>query len=207
MLYDLINNVQRDDKEAMAELIDRFQPLLKKYAAKLNYEDAYEDMVLYYIGLIKTINLNQLICTRDEVIVSYINVSIINFYKKKVLKLINSKKEIALSDLTEEQMYYVDVKSAVEDETDIFTELGLKNFLNDNECRVIYLIYVEGYTTAEIARLSNKSRQAVNQLKNRALKKIKMHSIYLRFRLSLLIIIKTKSKRKRCGLWTKRKLL
>ena len=104
---------------------------------------------------------------------SYINVSIINFYKKKVLKLINSKKEIALSDLTEEQMYYVDVKSAVEDETDIFTEFGLKNLLNDNECRVIYSIYVEGYTTAEIARLSNKSRQAVNQLKNRALKKIK----------------------------------
>ena len=173
MLYELINSVQRDDKEAMTELIDRFQPLLKKYAAKLNYEDAYEDMVLYYIGLIKNINLNQLICTRDEVIVSYINVSIINFYKKKVLKLINSKKEIALSDLTEEQMYYVDVKSAVEDETDIFTEFGLKNLLNDNECRVIYLIYVEGYTTAEIARLSNKSRQAVNQLKNRALKKIK----------------------------------
>ena len=59
MLYELINSVQRDDKEAMTELIDRFQPLLKKYAAKLNYEDAYEDMVLYYIGLIKNINLNE----------------------------------------------------------------------------------------------------------------------------------------------------
>lgn len=173
MLYDLINSVQKDDKEAMTELINKFHPLLKKYAAKLNYEDAYEDIVLYYIGLIKSINLDQLVCTRDEVIVSYINVSIINFYKKKVLKLINDKKEIVLSDLTEEQMYYADVKSAVEDKTDIFIEFGLRDLLSDNECRMIYLIYVEGYTTAEIARLSNKSRQAVNQLKNRALKKIK----------------------------------
>lgn len=199
MLYDLINSVKRDDKEAMTELIDRFRPLLKKYAAKLSYEDAYEDMVLYYIELIRSIDLNKLICTKDEVIVSYINVSIINFYKKKVLKIINDKKEIALSDLTEEQMYYAEVKSATEDQTDIFIEYGLKGFLNDNECRIIYLIYVEGYTTAEIARLSDKSRQAVNQLKNRALKKIKKHLTYLRFDSDLLITIKTQRQKRMEG--------
>ncbi|MDE5907130.1 MAG: sigma-70 family RNA polymerase sigma factor [Lachnospiraceae bacterium] len=173
MLYELINSVQSNDKNAMTELIERFQPLLRKYAAKLNYEDAYEDLTLYYIGLIKSLNLKKLICTKDEIIVSYINVSIQNFYKKTITKIIKSKKEIALSDLTNEQMYYVNVKTAIEDETDLFMELGLRKVLNDNECQIIYLIYVEGYTTSEIARLSNKSRQAVNQLKNRALKKIK----------------------------------
>lgn len=173
MLCELINSVQSNDKNAMTELIERFQPLLKKYAAKLNYEDAYEDLVLYYIGLIKSLNLNKLICTKDEIIVSYINVSIKNFYKKTVTKMMNCKKEIALSELTEEQMYYVDAKSATEDETDLFMEFGFRDVLNDRECQVIYLIYVKGYSTAEIARLSSRTRQAVNQLKNRALKKIK----------------------------------
>ena len=88
-------------------------------------------------------------------------------------KIIKYKNEVALSDLTEEQMYYVDAKSATEDETDLFVEFGLREVLNDNECQVIYQLYIEGYTTAEIARLSSKSRQAVNQLKNRALNKIK----------------------------------
>ncbi|MCX4300456.1 MAG: hypothetical protein OSJ73_26235 [Lachnospiraceae bacterium] len=32
---------------------------------------------------------------------------------------------------------------------------------------------VEGYSTAEIARMSNRTRQAVNQLKHRALDKLK----------------------------------
>ncbi len=173
MLYELISSVQSNDQNAMTELIERFQPLLKKYAAKLNYEDAYEDLMLYYIGLIKSLNLKKLICTKDEIIVSYINVSIKNYYKKTITKIIKYKNEVVLSDLTEEQMYYVDAKSATEDETDLFVEFGLREVLNDNECQVIYQLYIEGYTTAEIARLSSKSRQAVNQLKNRALSKIK----------------------------------
>ena len=173
MLYELISSVQSNDQNAMTELIERFQPLLKKYAAKLNYEDAYEDLMLYYIGLIKSLNLKKLICTKDEIIVSYINVSIKNYYKKAITKIIKYKMQVALSDLTEEQMYYVDAKSATEDETDLFVEFGLREVLNDNECQVIYQLYIEGYTTAEIARLSSKSRQAVNQLKNRALNKIK----------------------------------
>ena len=173
MLYELISSVQSNDQNAMTELIERFQPLLKKYAAKLNYEDAYEDLMLYYIGLIKSLNLEKLICTKDEIIVSYINVSIKNYYKKTITKIIKYKNEVVLSDLTEEQMYYVDAKSATEDETDLFVEFGLREVLNDNECQVIYQLYIEGYTTAEIARLSSKSRQAVNQLKNRALNKIK----------------------------------
>ena len=34
---------------------------------------------------------------------------------------------------------------------------------------VVELLYVEGYSTAEIARMSNRTRQAVNQLKHRTL--------------------------------------
>ena len=55
----------------------------------------------------------------------------------------------------------------------LLKELKVSCFLNENEYQVIRLIYMEGYTSAEIARMANKSRQAVNQIKIRALKKIK----------------------------------
>lgn len=54
---------------------------------------------------------------------------------------------------------------AKQDETDVFIELGVYNLLNEKEKKIIYLVYVKGYTTAEIARICHKSRQSVNQLK------------------------------------------
>lgn len=173
MLCKLVEKAQEGNEQVMMELICKFSFLLKKYAKKLNYEDAYEDSVLFFIELIKSFKLDKLSSQKDEVIVSYINTSIKNFYNKKVRGVVEAKKEIVLSDLSEEQAYYAEVQTAKEDVEDIFISFGMKNILNESEYRVIYLIYSEGYTTAEIARASNKSRQAVNQLKQRALIKIK----------------------------------
>ena len=128
---------------------------------------------MFFIELIKSFKLEKLQCKKDEIIVSYINVSIRNFYKKGIGRIIIASQEITLSDLTDEQAYYVEVQTAKEDEDNFFMELGMKELLNENEYQVLYLIYSQGYTTAEIARTSHKSRQAVNQLKKRALIKIK----------------------------------
>lgn len=64
-------------------------------------------------------------------------------------------------------------KLSKEDKINIFMELNMEEKLAPNEYKIIYLIYIEGYSVAEIARDTNKTRQAVNQLKNRVLKKIK----------------------------------
>lgn len=172
MMYDLVERAQKDDKEAMMELINRFDPLLKKYAWKLHYEDAYGDIVLYFIELIKSFHLDRLICQKDEFIISYINASIMHFYKKRVPYLIKMKKEISLSALTDEQVYYLEKQSVKKNEINIFMELGLENLLNRKECQVIYMIYVRDYSSAEAARILSRSRQAVNQIKQRALKKL-----------------------------------
>ena len=172
MLCDLVVMAQKGDNDAMLELINKFTPLLKKYAVKLGYEDADADIVLYYIELIKAINLSRLTCQNDEVIVSYINRSIINFYKKGIKKRIEAKREILLSELTEEQVYCIEAQNAKRDKYNLVHEIGMKEILNQTEYQLICLIYYEGYTTAEIARIENKSRQAVNQLKQRALKKL-----------------------------------
>lgn len=173
MLFDLVSRAQRNEEGAILELLSRFQPLMRKYARKLDYEDSYEDIILYFIQMIKKMNLNKLTSPNDEVIVSYINVCIKNFYNKRVSRMIEAKKEIVLSALTEEQLYYAEVQTAKTDEENIFVEFAMKGLLNENEARVIHLVYVEGYSIAEIARVWKRTRQSVNQLKQRALNKVR----------------------------------
>lgn len=91
-----------------------------------------------------------------------VNICVQNYYKKKIQAVIKSKKEVLISDLSEEQQYYIDVLTARSDNHNLAMDYNTQNILNANENRVIYLSYVEGYSTAEIARMSNRTRQAVN---------------------------------------------
>ncbi len=173
MICRLLVKAQQGDEKAMLELINRFQPLLKKYAKKLGYEDAYEDFLLFFIELVKTIDLKKLNTLKDQTVAAYIKVSVTHFYGKKIRRILEEEHEIAFSELTEEQRYYVEAKTAKQDEQNIFMELGVDKFLNPNEKSILYLVYARGYTTAEIARKYHKSRQTVNQLKIRTLKKLR----------------------------------
>lgn len=173
MLYELIQNAQKGNKEAMLELINRFSPLFKKYAKKLNYEDAYEDIVLYFIKLVKIFKLSEMKNSEEAAIVSYINIAVVNFYHKSVYKAVKDKKEIAISVLTEEQRYYIESLLVKSDVPDILLELKGKDFLDEKEYKLLSMIYVEDYSVAEIARMYNKTRQSVNQMKQRILKKLR----------------------------------
>lgn len=173
MICNLLAKAQQGDTTALMELINRFQPLLKKYARKLRYNDAYEDCRLFFIELVKSMDLKNLNNQEDRVAIAYINISITNFYNKRIRKYLEAEREILVSELTEKQKYYMEVQTAKQDEIDVFTQLGIENLLNENERKVIYLVYVRGYTTAEIDRICHKSRQSVNQLKCRALCKLR----------------------------------
>lgn len=173
MICSLLEKAQQEDMEAMEELIVRFQPLLRKYARKLGYDDAYEDCLVFFIELIKKMELRKLKGQKDQPAVSYINVSVVNFYKKRIGKMIEKEHEIAFSELTKEQRYYIEARMAKREETNGFTELGLDKFLSKEEQMILSLVYAQGYTTAEIARREHKSRQTVNQLKQRTLNKLK----------------------------------
>ena len=49
MLKDTIAAAQRNDEESLLALIEKFKPLLKKYAYKLHYEDSFFDLQLDFI--------------------------------------------------------------------------------------------------------------------------------------------------------------
>lgn len=49
MLRELILNAQLGNQDALLAIIEKFKPINMKYARKLNYEDAYEDLILFNI--------------------------------------------------------------------------------------------------------------------------------------------------------------
>ena len=58
------------------------------------------------------------------------------------------------------------------DDTFLF-EYELDKILNAEEKEIIYLIYVLEFTSSDIAKMKNKTRQAINQKKKRALNKLR----------------------------------
>jgi hypothetical protein len=60
MTADLINQSQTGNNDATLALIEKFNTLLKKYAYKLFYDDAYSDLLVDFIELLHNIQLDHL---------------------------------------------------------------------------------------------------------------------------------------------------
>ena len=58
MLSEAISSAQHNNPDSLLALIEKFKPLLKKYAYKLHYEDAYYDLQLDFIQIVLSINLD-----------------------------------------------------------------------------------------------------------------------------------------------------
>lgn len=159
------------DETACMELISRFLPLLKKYAAKLNREDAFEDLRLFFIEQVNKMKHKDIANKSEGHIVNYIAASIHNHYI--YLSKCDSISPARFSELSEEQLAHIDFISAYEFETtlsDYFTgNIGLKK----REIEVLDMYYTQQFSITEIADHFKISRQAVNQTKLRAVEKLR----------------------------------
>nr|WP_308628254.1 sigma factor-like helix-turn-helix DNA-binding protein [uncultured Eisenbergiella sp.] len=172
MYYEMISEYQSGNDKILMELIEYFQPLLKKYAFMLGYQDAYNDLQLEFIEFLQKMPLTALNSANDGTIVEYIRVTVVNFYRAEVKKLIKKKNEILMSELSESQQSVVYNRNSGYDDTFLF-EYELDKILNAEEKEIIYLIYVLEFTSSDIAKMKYKTRQAINQKKKRALNKIR----------------------------------
>ena len=77
------------------------------------------------------------------------------------------------SDLNDNELYYIEAISATNDLYQEYELSLIKKILTKQELKAISMIYFTGYTVTEIANFEGTSRQAVNQMKNRALKKLR----------------------------------
>ncbi|PXV86254.1 RNA polymerase sigma factor (sigma-70 family) [Lachnotalea glycerini] len=164
---------QKGDRDSTLKLINKFTPLLKKYAFKLNYEDAYNDLILNFIECIHNFHVENIKSKAERSIVSYICTSIHSSYVKRLNEIIRLQNLFIYSNLSESEQYYIESLSATNDSHFKLYMESLQDFLTAPEISIIELVYYYGFSVNDIANFYGISRQAVNQMKNRALRKLK----------------------------------
>jgi len=178
MFKEKIIQAQSGKQEDMLWLIEKFKPLLTKYAVILHYEDAFNDLVLFFIELISTIKLDDFDCCCDGSIVKYIEKAVYNEYIAKSKRNNNyTSINIFISEMSDSQKIRMEEQNATYDVYDDFDISWLRDILTENQWDIINLI-IEGYSITEIAMQKHISRQSVNQTKLDIIKKIKDNGFY-----------------------------
>lgn len=173
MLCDQIALAQSGDKTIMLALIEQFKPLITKYAKLLNTEDAFEEMRLVFIELIMELKLDKLRSRSDGVIVAYITKTIRTRYIAKNRRRELESNTVYWDDLDESRRRKLEPSNPLFSAEEDFIKAIPPGVLNEKEMDIITMIYLYGYSAAEVARERNITRQAVNQIKLRALKRLK----------------------------------
>ncbi len=172
-LFNLIQKAQVNMNDIL-DLITLFDPLIKKYGYLLGYDDAYNDMRLQFIEIIIKIDLENMKSLSDGSLIVYINKSLRNEYINKSKKQSEYKyRNRFISDVSEQEAAVLQRYMSA---TDSYFELEYKSIyssLTQTEFETVLLIYYYGFTVSEIARCKHISRQAVNQLKNKAIQKLR----------------------------------
>lgn len=173
-IADLIHHSQEGHPASTVKLIEKFMPLLKKYAFRLHYEDAFEDLQLDFLASIQSIDLSKLRRQEDDVLVKYIQNAIYHAYTKRLKSYLYTQKRVipfcSMSDTQKQSIEYANASC------DFYFELtfdDFKNILTPKEFMVVIKYFLYGQSIISIAAFCNISRQAANQAKLSAFNKLK----------------------------------
>lgn len=173
-LVEKIRLAQEGDESVMLELIGMWTPLINKFTRLLNYdEDCRSELILKLISLVKReINLDKINEVNDGAVIQYIRIAMTHFY----IALSKAKAKVRDREISYDE-FFVDLlgKDFVEsiDTTDNLLAALLRSVLTEREFLCVKLIVLNGWTAKAVSAKLGVSKQAVNQCKNRALKKLK----------------------------------
>ena len=172
-LFDLFLNAYNGNSFAQLQIVQRFQPLLKKYAALLKYEDAYSDLQLYLLELLHSGKLTKLQRKDDGTLVKYIESSIRHQYIS-----LNSRKNAVDSSVIAsiDEIDFDQMSLSSNDEYPKLWISDLHSVLQPSELTLLSQFVFKGMSIADIAEKSGVSRQAINRKKLSILKKLELHS-------------------------------
>lgn len=166
-MFEKIVKYKKGDEKALLEIIKMFNPLIMKYARLLDEEDTKQDLTLNLIKVMKKIPTDKKL--KNKEIVGYVAKAIRNKYIDLSKK--NDRVKINEVELN------LDIEIGYEECEYEFEILDMFKVLSKKEYYIMRLLYIHYLSVSEVADYMKISRQAVNQTKNRALKKIK--KIYL----------------------------
>ena len=165
MLKPMIQKFKNQDMSVFEFLYDEFKKLIMFYAKKLFYDDVACDLTLFLIELFYQIDLSKFMPDESLGIKKYIAVSIKNQY---IALSLQRDKYNKISN-----KIYEDFDGYFPDYEESFSVLESLEILPEKQKTIIIFRYIYGYSIFEIAVMLGISRQAVNNLKNRALNTLK----------------------------------
>lgn len=172
-IFELIDTIQKGNKEKITDIITIFQGQIKCYGRKAQSEDIQQDLYIFLLHLINTISLDKMNNTNDKTLISYISHSIkFKFYKYFKQQYNQSNTELNFLD----EINYEENPTNCISENMIFSDLEFLNLLKDltdKERNVIINKYKYGFSTSEIARKNKVSVQAIYKLEKHALNKLR----------------------------------
>lgn len=139
----------------------------------MNKEDAYEDLQVYFLSLIKNLPLERLASLEDSAIIKYIAASIRHEY---IARSKRKEKERTVAYIDELNLFAREDFNKRNSRQDQYNHLllqDMKKLLTEHEYNVLFALYFEQRSVSEIAAQTHRSRQAINQVKNNALHKLR----------------------------------
>ena len=171
-LCQMIERSQNGDEESTMKLVERFSPLLRKYARKADVEDSFEELQCRFLELLAAIDIRKLNCRTDSVIIQYINQTLFHQYIA-ISKKSKTPVYAYIDDLSDYNPLEHDIRLSEVDEYLSLLLIDMQRTLTMVEYRTLFSLYILQYSVSETSNKLGISRQAVNQTKKRALQKLK----------------------------------
>ena len=167
--HTIIGVIKNNKDESMLDILAIFDNIINKYSRKLNGEDTKQDLYVFLIKLINNIDELSIVNYEDKQVLSYFSKSLKNEYIRLSKK--NDRRKNNEDYNCEDRVWgYNFIESNIE------VVDSIKN-LNNYEKKIIKMVVLNGYSVSEVAKKTGKSRQAISQVKNRAISKLK--KVYL----------------------------
>ena len=169
LIFKIIDVKKYNKDESILDILAIFDNIINKYSRKLNGEDTKQDLYVFLIKLINNIDELSIVNYEDKQVLSYFSKSLKNEYIRLSKK--NDRRKNNEDYNCEDRVWgYNFIESNIE------VVDSIKN-LNNYEKKIIKMVVLNGYSVSEVAKKTGKSRQAISQVKNRAISKLK--KVYL----------------------------
>jgi DNA-directed RNA polymerase specialized sigma subunit len=166
-LYEMVKRAKSGDEQSLEYLILKFDPIINSISRKLNMECAKTDMVIFFIKLIKGMNIENIKNLSDGALVKYVEISL----RRKYIKMNNKDSiiEVELNDVfNSHNNEYTEIEFKI-----FLDEIENKKVINKKQNYVLLEKYFNQNTEQEIADELKISRQAVNKMNRLAIKNIR----------------------------------
>ncbi len=167
----------QNDSDATMILVNKFQPLIKKYTYKLNYEDAYNDLLLKFLELLKSCEPDKFNSLNDTTLLLYIKTSMYHSFiaLSKIHKKFSCIETIPISAESDDDYIWKWDKLCSTTDQYLHIEFDLLyKTLTRYEAEILIYHYFLRYPLNEIAQLYGVSLPAISQAKKKALKKLRV---------------------------------